>query len=213
MPRGEMERYVPELRNSTDFRAERGVTLNVRRAMQAYRALSLIDHVEKDVRGAVELTFRCAAQLLGVEIDACQWQGRPLWSDEYVLSADEKTSIQCVVAPSRPCRLVRIRPCASNTSTSAVEPSSTWRPGMSISPSSLAAASRKPAKPPTGGWSTRLWGRSRIGPPVACFGLSTTVRRIAASLLLPSFESVTRALSRCTHLCMRVGSIRSILQR
>src|SRR5579859_3610374 len=94
MPRGEMERYVPDLRNSTDFRAERGVTLNVRRAMQAYRALALIDHVEKDVRGAVELTFRCAAQLLGVEIDACQWQGRPLWSDEYVLSADEKTSIQ-----------------------------------------------------------------------------------------------------------------------
>jgi ParB/RepB/Spo0J family partition protein len=70
MPRGEMERYVSDLRNSTDFRAERAVTLNVRRAMQAYRALSLIDHVEKDVREAVELTFRRASQLLGVDIDS-----------------------------------------------------------------------------------------------------------------------------------------------
>src|SRR5207248_2155360 len=25
---------------------------------------------------------------------ACRWQGQPLWADEYVLSADEKTSIQ-----------------------------------------------------------------------------------------------------------------------
>jgi hypothetical protein len=29
-----------------------------------------------------------------LDLYACQWQGRPLWEDEYVLSADEKTSIQ-----------------------------------------------------------------------------------------------------------------------
>jgi transposase len=29
-----------------------------------------------------------------LDLYACQWQGRPLWADEYVLSADEKTSIQ-----------------------------------------------------------------------------------------------------------------------
>jgi transposase len=29
-----------------------------------------------------------------LDLYACQWQGRPLWPDEYVLSADEKTSIQ-----------------------------------------------------------------------------------------------------------------------
>jgi transposase len=29
-----------------------------------------------------------------LDLYACQWQGRPLWSDEYVISADEKTSIQ-----------------------------------------------------------------------------------------------------------------------
>ncbi len=29
-----------------------------------------------------------------LDLYACRWQGRPLWTDEYVLSADEKTSIQ-----------------------------------------------------------------------------------------------------------------------
>ena len=29
-----------------------------------------------------------------LDLYACQWQGRPLWADEFVLSADEKTSIQ-----------------------------------------------------------------------------------------------------------------------
>ena len=29
-----------------------------------------------------------------LDLYACQWHGRPLWADEYVLSADEKTSIQ-----------------------------------------------------------------------------------------------------------------------
>ena len=35
-------------------------------------------------------------ELAGPVLDlyACTWQGRPLWADEYVLSADEKTSIQ-----------------------------------------------------------------------------------------------------------------------
>ena len=35
-------------------------------------------------------------ELAGPVLDlyACQWQGQPLWADEFVLSADEKTSIQ-----------------------------------------------------------------------------------------------------------------------
>src|SRR5712692_8932903 len=35
-------------------------------------------------------------ELAGPVLDlyACQWQGQPLWADEYVLCADEKTSIQ-----------------------------------------------------------------------------------------------------------------------
>jgi hypothetical protein len=31
---------------------------------------------------------------LVLDLYACHWQGQPLWADEYVLSADEKTSIQ-----------------------------------------------------------------------------------------------------------------------
>jgi hypothetical protein len=29
-----------------------------------------------------------------LDLYACQWQGQPLWADEFVLSADERTSIQ-----------------------------------------------------------------------------------------------------------------------
>jgi hypothetical protein len=29
-----------------------------------------------------------------LDLYACRWQGQPLWADDYVLSADEKTSIQ-----------------------------------------------------------------------------------------------------------------------
>src|SRR5712691_9742055 len=29
-----------------------------------------------------------------LDLYACRWEGQPLWADEYVISADEKTSIQ-----------------------------------------------------------------------------------------------------------------------
>ena len=101
-------------------------------------------------------------ELAGPVLDlyACHWQGRPLWADEYVLSADEKTSIQVRRrTPPDACRPVRLRPCASNTSTSAVERCSTWPPGTSIAPWSSAAASRGPAKLPSDAWSTRSWSQ------------------------------------------------------
>jgi transposase len=31
-----------------------------------------------------------------LDLYACQWQGRPLWADEYVLSADEKSQLQAL---------------------------------------------------------------------------------------------------------------------
>lgn len=39
-----------------------------------------------------------------LDLYACRWQGQPLWADEYVLSADEKTSIQarCRLQPTLP---------------------------------------------------------------------------------------------------------------
>jgi hypothetical protein len=35
-----------------------------------------------------------------LDLYACRWQGQPLWADEYVLSADEKTSIHSGAAPT-----------------------------------------------------------------------------------------------------------------
>jgi hypothetical protein len=48
-----------------------------------------------------------------LDLYACQWQGQPLWADEYVLSADEKTSIQVrhrchPILPNGPHQTIRI---------------------------------------------------------------------------------------------------------
>jgi len=48
-----------------------------------------------------------------LDLYACRWQGRPLWSDEYVLSADEKTSIQVrrrrhLTVPTGPHQAMRV---------------------------------------------------------------------------------------------------------
>jgi transposase len=54
-------------------------------------------------------------ELAGPVLDlyACRWQGKPLWHDEYVLSADEKTSIQArrrlqVTLPPGPHQAARV---------------------------------------------------------------------------------------------------------
>jgi hypothetical protein len=54
-------------------------------------------------------------ELAGTVLDlyACRWQGQPLWTDEYVLSADEKTSIQArrrlrSTRPPRPHQAARV---------------------------------------------------------------------------------------------------------
>ena len=77
MPRGEVERFVAELRRAQDFRAQRAATLNVRRAMQAYRAVSLIDQADDDVRGALELTLRRIAELLGLTVPSVSQANTP----------------------------------------------------------------------------------------------------------------------------------------
>jgi hypothetical protein len=70
-----------------------------------------------------------------------RWQGRPLRHDEYVISTDEKTSIQA-----------RLR----------IHPSLPTRPGQTspaldvpIGPKCSAAAKRPPASSPSSAWSNR----------------------------------------------------------
>ena len=94
-----------------------------------------------------------AAQVL--DLYARRFHHTPLRPDEYVISADEKTSIQARIrkhattppAPSQPTRARR--------STSAAAPWPTWQPGTYTAPRCSAAASRPPASTPSTGWSTR----------------------------------------------------------
>jgi hypothetical protein len=65
MPRSDVERFVAEIRTSQDFKSHRAATLNVRRAMQAYRAVSLIDEADEEVRHTLELAARRIADILG----------------------------------------------------------------------------------------------------------------------------------------------------
>ncbi|WP_329862719.1 helix-turn-helix domain-containing protein [Streptomyces sp. JV184] len=93
----------------------------------------------------------CQAKATRVlDLYARTFDGEPLGEDEYVISSDEKTSIQarCRCHPSLPPR-ARHERCASTTSTSAAALSPTWPPTTSTEPRSSAAASRRPASSPS----------------------------------------------------------------
>src|SRR3954464_5917382 len=75
-----------------------------------------------------------------LDLYAGSWQGQPLGPKDYILSADEKTSIQARArrgpagpgpGPPRLWPASLASPPASSPSTGGVEPGSTWRPGMS----------------------------------------------------------------------------------
>ncbi len=60
------------------------------------------------------------------------WEGAPLGANDFVISADEKTSIQARRRKTLDiCRLLRTNPPGSNMSTLAKVPGPTWRPGCS----------------------------------------------------------------------------------
>ncbi len=80
-----------------------------------------------------------------LDLYAGTWDGRGLKDDEFVLSADEKTSIQARRRkhPSLPPRPGE--PARSNTSTPDVVPGRIWPPSTSTARSSSAAANAPPA--------------------------------------------------------------------
>ena len=108
------------------------------------------------------------------------WQGAPLHESDFVLSADEKTSIQArqrrhpTPAPRNPASRPR-----SSTNTNASAPGPTSPLAMSIGPSCSAVANPSPASPPSSASSTkscssrptaRLGGSSgslTTAPPIA----------------------------------------------
>jgi hypothetical protein len=89
------------------------------------------------------------------------WEGTSLGADNYVICADEKTSIQArrrkqpTLPPARP-----IARRTSSMSTSAWVPGPTWQPGMSIEQESSAAVKSKVELLPSIGLWAKSWARA-----------------------------------------------------
>ena len=95
-----------------------------------------------------------AARVL--DLNARRVDNTPLGDNEFVISADEKTSIQARIrkhATTPPVHRASRR--ASRRSTSAAAPWPTWQPGTCTMPRCSAAASPPPASTPSTGWSTK----------------------------------------------------------
>jgi transposase len=144
-----------------------------------------------------------------LDLYACRWHGQRVWADEYVLSADEKTSIQARrrLQPSLPPG--PHKPRGSSMSTRVRAPCNTWRHGMFTARSCLVDASPRPARPPSVDSSTRSWTRSRIVRRAACFGSSTTAHHIAVNAQPKNSARAIHASWWSTRHCTRVGSIKS----
>ena len=84
------------------------------------------------------------------------WEGKPLGCNEYVISADEKTSIQarCRCHPTLAAGQGPRR-CGSTTTTTAAARSPTWPPTTCTAARSSAAARTPPGSPRSNNWSTR----------------------------------------------------------
>ena len=80
-----------------------------------------------------------------LDLYAKQWQGKRLCSDEFVLSTDEKTSIQARIRNIPPCHRAPSVPPVSNTSTRAPERGPTWPRSTYTAPRSSAVANNPPA--------------------------------------------------------------------
>ena len=91
-----------------------------------------------------------------LDLYAREWEGQPLGQGDYVVSADEKTSIQARIRchASRPPR-PGARP-APSSSTPGAARCNTWPPGTCTAPGSSAAATPPQASSP----STSSWPRS-----------------------------------------------------
>jgi hypothetical protein len=83
------------------------------------------------------------------------WQGRPLGRNDFVICADEKTSIQARRLRHRSAAPKPGRPMRVEHEYVRRERGPIWPPGTSIRPESSAAVSAKPASLPSAGWFAR----------------------------------------------------------
>ena len=109
-----------------------------------------------------------------LDLYAGSWEGKPLGCSDYIISSDEKTSIQARIRCHATLPTGPGAPCVWNTNTSAEGPRSTWPLGMSAEVAFWAGASRKPGSTRSVGWSSRSCGLSPTGRPGVSFGSWTT---------------------------------------
>ena len=90
-----------------------------------------------------------------LDLYARTFDGESLGDDDYVVSADEKTSIQARIRRHPRCPPGPTARPAPSSNTPAVARCNTWPPGMSTAPRSSAAASPRPGSSPSAGSSPR----------------------------------------------------------
>jgi hypothetical protein len=83
-----------------------------------------------------------------------RWEGQPLGPRDYVISADEKTSIQARALFMPEALPLPRKSAASSLNMNAPERSPIWRPGTSIAPSSSALVKPRPELNPSTAWWT-----------------------------------------------------------
>ncbi|WP_206061740.1 helix-turn-helix domain-containing protein [Nonomuraea basaltis] len=83
------------------------------------------------------------------------FDGTALGDDEYVISSDEKTSIQAAAVATPPCQLGPPGPCGSTTTTPGVARWPTWPPTTSTRPACSDTARPKRASSRSWTWSSR----------------------------------------------------------
>jgi len=84
-----------------------------------------------------------------LDLYARQWEGKPLKPEEFVICADEKTSIQARIRKHPTLPRVRASLFESNTSTRAAAPGPTWPRSTSTTQSSSAAVRKRLAACPS----------------------------------------------------------------
>ena len=94
-----------------------------------------------------------------LDLYAGNWEGQPLGPKDYVLSMDEKTSIQAAGVVMRKHRPNPSRPGGSKRSTTGTGRCSIWRRGMSIVASCWADARRRRGSSRLVCWWIRCWSK------------------------------------------------------
>ncbi len=116
-----------------------------------------------------------------LDLYARSWQGRALREDEFVVSTDEKTSIQARVRthPSLPVSLGKPMRVEHEYRRAALGP--IWRRSMYTGRRCSGVARQRPASHHSVGWSIRSWASLPTTKRAPCSGSWTTDRRIVAS--------------------------------